>query len=361
MTPTSPTIVFAGGGSAGHVTPGIAVAEALSAKHPLRPIFLCSPREDEQALIKAAGFEYRILSAPKFPRGFSLSLITFPFLFPISLFQSFKILRELRPSLVFSKGGFVSVPVCIAAHFLSVTIVLHCSDSVPSMSDKLIGTMAKKICTGFPPTTFPGSLRSNAVQTGNPVRALIARGSLAAGQRITGFSGRKPVLMIIGGSQGSLAINTAINESFDALISLTDIIHLTGSGKGLQRHHARYFAKASVTEELPHLYALSDLVITRAGAGVLSELAVLKKAAVVIPLRGVAHDHQWRNAEALSRLGGVEVLPQERLSELCETVSLLLADKKRRMALGEALHSALPTEAASKVTKIILDALPEPL
>lgn len=357
IAPSTTTIVFAGGGSAGHITPGIAVAEELAARHPVRSIFFCSTRDDEKALIKAAGFEYRVLTAPKFPRGFSVRLLTFPLLFPLSLFQSFQLLREIRPTLVFSKGGFLSVPVCIVAYFLGVPIILHCSDFVPSLSDKLIGTVAKKMCTGFPLDAFPTSMKRNAIQTGNPVRAMIREGSRAAGYRITGFSGRKPVVMVIGGSQGSLAINTAIDESFEEFVGVADVIHLTGSDKAIGREHARYFTRTSVTEELPHLYAIADLVITRAGAGVLSELAVLRKAAVVIPLRGVAHDHQQKNAEALSALGSIVILPQEHVSELFDTITLLLADEERRRLLGEALHTALPSEASARITTIILDAL----
>lgn len=352
------TIVFAGGGSGGHVTPGIAVAETLARACPsCRSIFFCADHDAETSLIALAGFEYRTIRAAKFPRGLSHRLLIFPLLFPLSVIKAWLLLAEYTPSIVFSKGGYTSVPVCVAAWMRGIPILLHCSDSVPSLSDWLIGTVARTVCTGFPPDAFPETLQKRAVQTGNPVRLMIAEGSKAAGLRITGFSGRKPVLLIIGGSQGSKTLNETLDAHFQSFIEVADIIHLTGEGKGIARTHARYVALSRVTEELPHLYALADLVVTRAGAGVLSELAAGRKAAIVVPLPGVAHDHQVSNARALEAKGAVVVLSQDRMKNLFFTVNEMLADAGRRESLGQALHDALPTDAASRIAKIILDAI----
>jgi UDP-N-acetylglucosamine--N-acetylmuramyl-(pentapeptide) pyrophosphoryl-undecaprenol N-acetylglucosamine transferase len=163
--------------------------------------------------------------------------------------------------------------------------------------------------------------------------------------------------MIIGGSQGSMALNEAVEKNFNALLDLADIIHLTGEGKSISKQHARYFARTTVLAELPHLYGFSDLVVTRAGAGVLSELAALKKAAIVVPLPGVAHDHQVKNAEFLAARQAVEFLSQDRLGDLPFVVSALLGDVTKRKALGEALSNALPGDAAAKVANAILDVL----
>lgn len=336
--------------------PSLAVADALKQKNPdCAPIFICSPRADEQEALNAAGQKYVVIHAGKFPRGFSLRMISFPVLFLLSFVESVFHLLRTRPVLIMSKGGFVSVPVCLAGFVLRVPVVLHSSDSVPSLSDRIIGRIARTICTGFPESAFPASLQKKAVQTGNPVRPSVFEGSHAAGQRITGFSGRRPVLMIIGGSQGSVALNEAIEKNFQALLDLADIIHLTGEGKMINRQHARYFPRTSVLAELPHLYGFADLVVTRAGAGVLSELAVLKKAAIVVPLPGVAHDHQVKNAEFLAARQAVEFLSQDRLSDLSFIVGTLLGDPEKRAAMGEALSKALPDNAAAKVADIILD------
>lgn len=339
--------------------PSLAIAEAVVQKNPfVRPVFFCSPRLDEISALKHTNQECVVIHAGKFPRGFSIRILLFPIQFVRSFLESCIHLRRQKPALILSKGGFVSVPVCIAGFLLRVPILLHASDSVPSLSDRLIGRIATKICTGFPESTFPDSLQKKCVQTGNPVRSSIFLGSHAAGQRMTGFSGRRPVVMIIGGSQGSVAINEAVEKNFTALLDLADIIHLTGEGKSIHSKHARYFARTTVLDELPHLYCFANLVITRAGAGVLSELAALKKATVVVPLPGVAHDHQIRNAEFLAARQAVEFLSQDHLSDLAHVVGRLLSDEPRRIAMGEALSKALPTDAAANVADIILDVLP---
>lgn len=350
------TIFFSGGGSSGHLMPSLAVADAIAKKDSsVHSVFLCSSRPAEIDALRAAGTTCVVIHAGKFPRGLSIRLITFPFLFLWSFVESVSHLLRLRPVLIVSKGGFVSVPVCIAGFLLRIPIILHSSDSVPSLSDRIIGRLARKICTGFPETSFPLSLQKKAIQTGNPVRSAILQGSRSAGLLITGFSGKRPILMIIGGSQGSVALNEAVSEHFTELLDLADIIHLTGEGKSLPKKHARYFSRASVLDELPHLYACADLTVTRAGAGVLSELAVLKKAAIVVPLPGVAHDHQIRNAEFLAERQAVEFLSQDRLSDLAFVVRSVLGDEQRRSSMAAALHGALPAGATEKVTAVILD------
>lgn len=356
----SKVIIFSGGGSSGHLMPSLAIADAVAERDTsLTPLFICSSRADEVDALRSAGQKCLVIHAGKFPRGLSFRILSFPALFVVSFIESLMHLLRVWPALIVSKGGFVSVPVCIAGFFLGIPVVLHSSDSVPSLSDRIIGRIAVKICTGFPESAFPESLQKKAVQTGNPVRPSIFEGSHAAGQRITGFSGRRPVLLIIGGSQGSVALNEAVDKNFTALLDLADIIHLTGEGKTIHRQHARYFARTSVLAELPHLYGFADLVVTRAGAGVLSELAALKKAAIVVPLPGVAHDHQKKNAEFLAARQAVEFLSQDRLTDLPFVVGTLLGDSARRTIMGEALAQALPSDAAAKVAGVILDVLTE--
>jgi UDP-N-acetylglucosamine--N-acetylmuramyl-(pentapeptide) pyrophosphoryl-undecaprenol N-acetylglucosamine transferase len=351
------TLLFCGGGSAGHLTPSLAVAEAVRQRHPgMRTVFVCAARSDETQLLKAAGLPYRTLHAGKAPDGLSLRLLTFPVLFVASLVQAVSILRDVRPRAVFSKGGYVAAPVCLAARILRIPVVLHSSDSVPNRSDLLTGRSAASICTGFPPDHWPERYRSKIAVTGNPVRRMIAGGSKAAAQRITGFSGRRPVVLVIGGSQGSVAINDAVAAQFDTLLDAADVIHLTGEGKGIGRSHARYWSRPYVTEELPHLYAMADVVVTRAGAGTLSELALLSKPAVIIPLAGVAGDHQVKNAAVLGAAGAAEVLAQDRIAALPDTVKALLASPDRRRCLGEALHAYFPADAAAKAAARLLDA-----
>ena len=347
-------IVFCGGGSVGHIAPAVAVARAtMQLRTDVRPLFFCAKRNDEIAFLHHAHLPFRCVSAAKFPRGLSVGWMTFPFVFTWSLIATQRLLKEVKPAAIFSKGGYVSAPVCIVARMMGIPIVLHESDATGGMSNALVARMAKTVCLGFP---TEAATPRNAILTGNPVRPDIANGSKDAARRITGFSGRRPVVLIIGGSQGSLAINQAVDAHFDTLIDMADVIHLTGAGKGINRVHARYWARPFVTEELKHLYALADVAVSRAGAGTLSELAAVGKPVIVVPLRGVAQDHQQRNAELLAQAGAAVLLPQQRLVELPTTLRGLFANSAQRATLGQHLQGFFPPNAAIAIARTVLDA-----
>ncbi len=352
------TVLFCGGGSVGHVAPSLAVAQALT-KHSqgIRTVFICMKRSEETWLLTHAGVRFSTLPPLRVPSTYSPRAFLFPFSFLQTFLRSLIILRREHPDAVFSKGGTVSIPVCLAAWCKHIPVVLHESDSVLSRSGSFLARLARKVCTGFVIDGLPSQIQQKVVRTGNPVREEILRGSRSAGQRITRFSGRRPVLLVIGGSQGAASLNKVVEKSFEKLIDLADIIHLTGAGKAISRTHARYFARPFVTEELPHLYALADVAVTRAGAGVLAELAALRKPAIVIPLTGEAHDHQLKNAENLAARGAVELLPQQQLPELPERIASLLRDGERRQRLGGNLARAFPSGAAERIARILLDVL----
>ncbi|MBP9773838.1 MAG: UDP-N-acetylglucosamine--N-acetylmuramyl-(pentapeptide) pyrophosphoryl-undecaprenol N-acetylglucosamine transferase [Candidatus Peribacteraceae bacterium] len=355
MTKSRP-ILFCGGGSLGHIVPSIAIAQALKKLDPqAQVVFICQKRAEDIAFIKHAGFTYRTIIAGKFPRGFSIRWITFPVLSICALVQSIIILMKLRPQLIFSKGGFVSLPVCLVGWLMRLPIVLHESDAVMGMSNGLVARLATTVCVGF---AHPDGLRKkkNTIITGNPVRHMIEGGSKDAGKRLTGFSGRKPVILITGGSQGAKTINDAVDAQFDALLSAGDIIHLTGKGKRIDRTHAHYWARETVHDELPHLYALADIVITRAGAGTLSELAAAQKAALVIPIVGLANNHQVENAKRLLKAHAIRLLWQDAVYSLANIVSALVAHPHELRRLGKSLHAYFPPHADTTIANIILDA-----
>ncbi|OGJ60686.1 hypothetical protein A3C52_01910 [Candidatus Peribacteria bacterium RIFCSPHIGHO2_02_FULL_51_15] len=347
------TVIFCGGGSVGHLAPAIAVADTMIKKFRITPLFICSCRTEAE-LLRKKGYVFEKIKTPRFPGKNVLRWLMFPCGFMKAFLRSLSILKKTKAAAVFGKGGSLSVPVCLAAWCRNIPVIIHESDCVPGMATVFLSRFAKKICTGFRKETFPSSWEPKIAHTGNPVRPEISLGSVPAGQRITGFSGRRPVVMIIGGSQGALALNAAAEENFEKLKDLADLIHITGTGKETGKIHARYFSRPFVMEELPHLMALSDLVVTRAGAGVISELAILKKPAIVVPLEGVAHDHQTLNAELLAKNGAVEILRQKNLKELPEIVRMLLKDITRRNALGENLSRFFPAGAAEKVADEII-------
>lgn len=347
------TVVFCGGGSVGHIAPSVAVARAACALDTsVVPLFFCAAREEETRFLTHEGLQYRCVHAAKFPRGLSLGWLSFPFVFAWSCIQAFLLLQSAAPAALFSKGGHISVPVCLAARMLGLPIVLHESDATGGLGNTLISRLATTVCVGMPGV----QLAAHAVYTGNPVRPEIAQGSVDAGRRITGFSGRRPIVLVIGGSQGSLAINQAVDAQFEQLLDAADIVHLTGTGKALTRQHARYWSRPFVTEELPHLYALADVVVTRAGAGVLSELAAVGKAAVVVPLREVAQDHQQRNAEHFASANAIVLLPQEQLAGLTRIIRDLLNDAEKRQGYGKRLQACVPPDAATTIARALLDA-----
>lgn len=355
---SSKTVLFCGGGSVGHVAPSLAVAQALT-KHSqgIRTVFICMKRSEEIELLTHAGVRFSTLPPLRVPSMYSPRVFLFPFSFLRAFLRSLAVLRREHPDVVFSKGGTVSIPVCLAAWCKRIPVVLHESDSILSRSGFFLARIARKVCTGFVIDRLPSGIRQKVVHTGNPVREEILRGSRSAGQRITRFSGRRPVLLVIGGSQGAASLNKVVEKSFEKLIDLADIIHLTGAGKAISRTHARYFARPFVTEELPHLYALADLAVTRAGAGTLSELAVLGKPAIVVPLTGVAHDHQLKNAVILAGNGAMEFLKQEELALLPGRVATLLQDRQRLKFLGENLSGFFPADASGNIAKVLLDVI----
>ncbi len=349
-----PVIVFCGGGSGGHIMPSLAVTQALVSLAPeIEPVFLRSPRRSERDVLARAGRRSYAVHAGKFPRGVTYRWLTFPFLFPLSLIESFVLLLRLRPGKVFSKGGYVSVPVSLAAALLRIPIVLHESDAVPGKGNRLLAGLAARVCLGFP-ISSENPANAKTVYTGNPVRAEIASGSREEGLRITGFDGGKPVLLVLGGSQGAKALNDAVLRSHEELLRICDIVHITGEGKSVRLSRSGYWQKEFVTDELPHLYALCDLALTRAGAGTLSELATLEKAAIVVPLEGLAEDHQLRNASMLERCAGAVVVRQSDMRALPSVIASLLTHPEKRAALGQGLQRFFPPHSAKRIAEILL-------
>jgi UDP-N-acetylglucosamine--N-acetylmuramyl-(pentapeptide) pyrophosphoryl-undecaprenol N-acetylglucosamine transferase len=263
-----------------------------------------------------------------------------------------EILRTVRPDIVFSKGGYVSVPVCLAARRRRIPIVLHESDAVSGYANRFVGLWADRVCLGFPSESTKDP---RCTITGNPVRAAMTQGSREEGLRLTGFSGERPVLLVLGGSQGAHALNEAIAEHFHALAAQWDVIHITGRGKsraGLEGPHS--WNREFVMGELPHLYAIADLALSRAGAGVVAELAANGIPAILVPLRGVGHDHQQRNALAAAATGGCRVLQQEDLPrELPALLRSLAGDAGARKRMGAAIRKLHHPDASRQIVKII--------
>ncbi len=347
-------ILFVGGGSIGHVAPCVAVWRALEKLSPhAQAHFVCSNRPEEADFLRKEGLEWTALGERNQSWRHPLRLLR-------AYNKAAALLDTWKPDAVFSKGGSLSIPVAYAARRREIPIVLHESDAVMGKANRMIARWASVVCTGFPPSPSPLPQRGRGwgrgeVCTGNPVRPDITQGSRTEGLRITGFSGNRPVLLVLGGSQGAQAINDVVGALLPDLLKTVDVAHLTGRGKGKETRMAGYWHREFAHEELPHLYAIADLALSRSGGGAISELAESGIPAILVPLRGVAHDHQQANAQAAARGGGCIVMQQEHLhGSLLAAVHELAGDQARRATMSAHMRSMVKVDAAKGIARELL-------
>ena len=304
-------IVLTGGGTAGHVTPNIALLPSLrELGYEVR--YIGSYKGMEKGLIEKEGIPYAGIASGKLRRYHDWKNFTDPFRVIHGLDQAYRILREFKPDVVFSKGGFVAVPVVIAAQRLHIPVIIHESDMTPGLANKLCFRSADKICCNFPETMkyLPKEKRE---LTGCPIREELLHGDAEKARAFTGLSGKKPVLMVIGGSLGSVAVNKAVREALPEILKKYQVLHICGKGNlDDTLELPGYVQFEYVSGELKDLFALADLVISRAGANVICEILTLHKPNILIPL-GTAGSRgdQILNAESFERQGFSTVIREE--------------------------------------------------
>ncbi len=254
------------------------------------------------------GVRYEGVSCGKLRRYFSVENFVDAFRVPVGFFQAKKLLKEFEPDVVFSKGGYVSVPVVMAARWLKIPVIVHESDISPGLANKICFKFAKKICVSFEETLvyLPKKLLKKAEYTGSPVRGEILKGDAEAGYRFTGFDKHRPVLLMIGGSQGAAQINDLVRASLDELTKKFQVVHIVGKGNlDIGVNKRGYVQYEFLGRELADVYAISEMVVTRGGANVLAELALLKKKVLIIPLSTQAsRGDQEENAHLFVRKFG---------------------------------------------------------
>lgn len=308
-------IVLTGGGTAGHVTPNIALLPKLKdLGYDIH--YIGSYQGIEKKLIEACDIPYYGISSGKLRRYFDLKNFSDPFKVIKGFSEASKLLKELQPDVVFSKGGFVSVPVVIAAGRRKIPVVIHESDMTPGLANKLSFPSASKVCCNFP-ETMAHLPKGKAVLTGSPIREELLKGNREKALAFTGLSGTKPVLLIIGGSLGSVVVNEAVRSVLPELLKRFDVIHLCGKGKLDQTLTALngYAQYEYISDELKDLFALSDIVISRAGANSICEFLALRKPSLLIPLSAAAsRGDQILNARSFERQGYAAVLEEEELN-----------------------------------------------
>lgn len=323
MSPTNKLIVLTGGGTAGHVMPHIAMLEDYKL-HGFRVAYLGS-KGIEKSLLEDFQVPYYTIQVGKLRRYFSWQNFTDIFRLFIGFFQSLLLLAKLRPAIVMSKGGFVSVPVAYAAKVLGIPLVSHESDFTPGLANRLIAPIAQRVLYSFPETAQ--YLGRNSELVGIPVRRELLSGQPKKGREICGFSddGRKTIL-IMGGSLGAQRINECVEQIISDLVNRYQVIHITGKGKSSDIDLPYYKSFEFVSAELAHLIALSDLVISRAGANSLFELLALHKPMLLIPLEQGSRGDQVLNAACFEKLGLATVIREESLSpsHLFKSIEFLL-------------------------------------
>lgn len=308
-------IVLTGGGSAGHVTPNIALLPALKdAGYEIT--YMGSYDGIEKKLIGDFDIPYVGISTGKFRRYLDLKNLTDPFRVIKGFSEARKFLKTYKPDVVFSKGGFVSVPVVRAAASLGIPCIIHESDMTPGLANKLCIPVAKKVCCNFPETMklIPSD---KAVLTGSPIRVELSQGNKLAGLDMCGFSANDPVIMVIGGSLGAANVNKVVREALPTLLTDFQVVHLCGKGKvdNLLLNTPRYKQFEYIKAELKDIFAMADLVISRAGANAICELLALRKPNILIPLpASSSRGDQLLNARSFESQGFSIVLNEDDLT-----------------------------------------------
>lgn len=310
-------IVMTGGGTAGHVTPNIALMPALKeAGYDIQ--YIGSYNGIEKGLIEAQDIPYTGIDSGKLRRYFDIKNFSDPFRVIKGFAQAVGLMHKIKPDIVFSKGGFVSVPVVLAAKICNIPAIIHESDITPGLANKIAIKGAKKVCCNFPETLkyLPSD---KAVLTGSPIRRELLSGNKENAYKLCGFPAeKKPVLLIIGGSLGSRAINEAVRNVLSTLLQDFHIIHLCGKGNLDESLTGTtgYAQFEYVSAELTDMLALADLAISRAGANSICELLALHKPNILIPLSAAAsRGDQILNANSFEKQGFSYVIKEEDVTD----------------------------------------------
>lgn len=338
-------IVLTGGGTAGHVTPNMAMIPVLR-EAGYKISYIGSYDGIEKKLIEELDIPYYGISSGKLRRYFDVKNFTDPFRVLKGFHEAKKLMKQLKPDIVFSKGGFVTVPVVIAAKKCKVPAIIHESDMTPGLANKLCIPSAVKVCCNFP-ETIKNLPQEKAVLTGTPIRKELLSGDKEAGRRFCGFTSDKPVLMVIGGSLGAASVNNHIRSILPELLKEFQVVHLCGKDKTDESLTGTegYVQYEYIKNELADLFALSDIVISRAGANAICEISALHKPNLLIPLSANAsRGDQILNARSFERQGFSMVLEEEEITDqkLLDSIRSLYSNRhsyEETMASGKQMDS----------------------
>lgn len=358
-------IVLTGGGSGGHAMPIVAVVEALNEQSfSSRPDYLWigSKKGLERKLAASVNLPFKSILTGKLRRYFSLLNIVDVCKIPLGIIQSFFIIKKFKPDVVFSKGGYVSVPVVVAAKVLDVSIITHESDIIAGLANRIIARLADRVAVSFARSQKEFA-NKNVIVTGNPLRREILAGQEDRARENFGLPENKPVVLFMGGSQGAIKLNNLLSEILPSLLENYQVLHVCGrdnydSLKAEAINSDRYCLKSFLSaEEMGDALALADLVITRAGINTLNEIAAWGKPAIIVPIdRSVLGEHQEVNARYFSEAGAAAVLPDNILTagSLTSKIKEILSDSAKCKNYSRKMSRLAHREAAARIADQIL-------
>ncbi len=359
-------IVLAGAGTGGHVFPLAAVAEQLKVQYPHCEFLYIGTKSQMSDVAEAAMAQMDIptinITTGKMRRYFSVEYFIDFFRIPWGVIQSLWHLLIFMPDAVFSKGGYASVPVVVAAWLYRIPILTHESDAVPGWANRICGKLSRYVAISFADTK-KYFLARKTVMTGNPIRTVMTQGDRMRGYQRWNFSESRPVIFVVGGSQGSQRINEALIRILPDLSPFAQVLHVTGPDHyqgllplvgemGFKSGRRRYFMAPFLhREEMADAYAMADVVIARAGANTITELAANHKVAILVPLVGSANNHQAMNAYSAAKAGGALVLEESNLgsSLFFERINKILHDRDLRLKLQNNIGQFYRPDAAAVI------------
>jgi UDP-N-acetylglucosamine--N-acetylmuramyl-(pentapeptide) pyrophosphoryl-undecaprenol N-acetylglucosamine transferase len=356
-----PCIAFTGGGTGGHVYPGLAVIEALRERWSGRIVWIGSGKEVERAAVEAAGVEFFSVPSGKLRRSLSPRNVADAFKVAAGYFASRRLLKRLKPLVLFSKGGYVSVAPCLAASSLGIPYFTHESDVSPGLATRINARKAGGIVLSWEASLafLSEEQKERALVAGNPVRKAMQSGDAGRGRAWLGFADTLPVLLVLGGSQGARQVNDLINAILPELQGKAAVAHQTGAGNApLRAADGGYKGFEFVHGELPDLMAAADIIVGRAGAGTVWESSANGKPMVLIPLAGYGtRGDQVENARLLEKAGaaialvGDDAAPAKLLAAVLE----LAGSPERRAAMAAAARKAAKPGAAGLIADYVLN------
>ncbi len=365
-------LVIAGGGTGGHVHPALAVIEELRRREvALELLWIGSQGDVEGPAARRAGIPFQAIQTGKLRRYLSLKTVPDAFRVPIGVGQAWILLRRFRPDVIFSTGGFVSVPTVLAGSRLA-PILTHEQTAILGLATRINLRAADVLAVSFPQSAqLARGFHGRIVVTGNPVRRSLRSGDAGRALARFGFTASLPLLYVTGGARGASPINQRVAAMLPDLLQRCQVLHQAGLASANQDFErlqalraslpselqARYQVVEFVREELPDVYAAAALVLGRAGAGTVAELALLGKPSLLIPLPQSGGGEQQANATFLAQAGAAIVLPQEEATpeRLCQELVALLGDPERLASMGAAAMSLAQPDAAARLADVLLE------